>query len=68
MDLSPYVPLPYCSSLCPSLYLLYGPSYAHAQVGGGPTGVELAAELHDLVTEDVSRLMPHLKDDISITM
>jgi hypothetical protein len=31
------------------------------QVGGGPTGVELAAELHDLVTEDVTRLMPHLK-------
>lgn len=24
-------------------------------VGGGPTGVELAAELHDLVTEDVSQ-------------
>ena len=30
-------------------------------VGGGPTGVELAAELHDFVKEDVARLMPHLK-------
>ena len=30
-------------------------------VGGGPTGCELAAELHDLITEDVSRLFPHLK-------
>jgi hypothetical protein len=30
-------------------------------VGGGPTGVELAAELHDFVQEDVARLMPHLK-------
>lgn len=30
-------------------------------VGGGPTGVELAAELHDFVQEDVARLMPRLK-------
>ncbi|EFN54551.1 hypothetical protein CHLNCDRAFT_58189 [Chlorella variabilis] len=37
-------------------------------VGGGPTGVELAAELHDFVQEDVARLLPHLKEDISITV
>lgn len=37
-------------------------------VGGGPTGVELAAELHDFVQEDVARLMPRLKDDISINI
>ena len=30
-------------------------------VGGGPTGVELAAELHDLVAEDMTRLMPNIK-------
>lgn len=28
------------------------------QVGGGPTGVEVAAELHDLVKEDVARKFP----------
>jgi len=27
-------------------------------VGGGPTGVEVAAELHDLITEDLSKLYP----------
>lgn len=27
-------------------------------VGGGPTGVEFAAELHDFVTEDLSKLYP----------
>ena len=32
-----------------------------AQVGGGPTGVELAAELHDLVKEDIARLQPQLR-------
>lgn len=37
-------------------------------VGGGPTGVELAAEVHDLVKEDVLRLAPHLKDLVSITV
>ncbi|EFN57108.1 hypothetical protein CHLNCDRAFT_143930 [Chlorella variabilis] len=30
-------------------------------VGGGPTGVEVAAELRDLVEEDVTRQMPHIK-------
>ena len=30
-------------------------------VGGGPTGVELAAELHDLVAEDLARLLPQIK-------
>ncbi len=27
-------------------------------VGGGPTGVEVAAELHDLITEDLVKLYP----------
>ena len=31
------------------------------QVGGGPTGVEVAAEIHDLVTEDMSHYFPTLK-------
>ncbi len=30
-------------------------------VGGGPSGVEVAAELHDLVAEDVVRLYPGIK-------
>lgn len=29
-------------------------------VGGGPTGVEVAAELRDLVVEDVARTLPHI--------
>lgn len=28
--------------------------------GGGPTGVEVAAEIHDLLKEDLSRSYPHL--------
>lgn len=31
------------------------------QVGGGPTGVELAAEMHDYIKEDLSELFPSLK-------
>lgn len=31
------------------------------QVGGGPTGVELAAEMHDYVNEDLVHLFPSLK-------
>ncbi|KAL4447854.1 hypothetical protein ABPG75_005073 [Micractinium tetrahymenae] len=37
-------------------------------VGGGPTGVEMAAELHDLVANDVTRHMPQIKDNVSITL
>jgi NADH:ubiquinone reductase (non-electrogenic) len=37
-------------------------------VGGGPTGVEFAAELHDFVTEDISELYPHLSDLVSISV
>lgn len=37
-------------------------------VGGGPTGVEFAAELHDFVHSDVYRLYPHLKDKVTITL
>ena len=36
-------------------------------VGAGPTGVELAAELHDMVREDVAKLFPpRLLDFVSI--
>ena len=31
------------------------------QVGGGPTGTELAAEMHDLVVEDMVHFFPDLK-------
>lgn len=31
------------------------------QVGGGPTGVELAAEMHDYIKEDLAELFPTLK-------
>ncbi|XP_058220168.1 external alternative NAD(P)H-ubiquinone oxidoreductase B3, mitochondrial-like [Rhododendron vialii] len=37
-------------------------------VGGGPTGVEFAAELHDFVTEDLAKLYPTAKDDVKITL
>lgn len=35
-------------------------------VGGGPTGVEVAAELHDLITEDLVKLYPDEVQDASI--
>ncbi|XP_021726335.1 external alternative NAD(P)H-ubiquinone oxidoreductase B2, mitochondrial-like [Chenopodium quinoa] len=37
-------------------------------VGGGPTGVEFAAELHDFVNEDLVRLYPKVKDLVKITL
>ncbi|ROT38785.1 putative pyridine nucleotide-disulfide oxidoreductase [Sodiomyces alkalinus F11] len=39
-----------------------------AVVGGGPTGIEFAAELHDLVHDDLARLYPHLMRHVSITV
>ncbi|PHH82758.1 hypothetical protein CDD82_4923 [Ophiocordyceps australis] len=39
-----------------------------AIVGGGPTGIEFAAELHDLVHHDLSRLYPDLVKDVAITI
>lgn len=37
-------------------------------VGGGPTGVEFAAELHDFAVEDLAGLYPSLKDYVKITL
>ncbi|KAF5728638.1 hypothetical protein HS088_TW21G00787 [Tripterygium wilfordii] len=37
-------------------------------VGGGPTGVEFAAELHDFVNEDLVKLYPLVKDVVKITL
>ena len=37
-------------------------------VGGGPTGVEFAAELHDFVSEDIVKLYPQFKDLVKITL
>lgn len=37
-------------------------------VGGGPTGVEFAAALHDLVIDDLSKLYPSLKEFAKITL
>ncbi|KAK4711289.1 hypothetical protein R3W88_005802 [Solanum pinnatisectum] len=37
-------------------------------VGGGPTGVEFAAQLHDFVNEDIVRLYPKVKDLVKITL
>tara|TARA_B110000977_G_scaffold191567_1_gene263871 strand:+ start:47527 stop:49248 length:1722 start_codon:yes stop_codon:yes gene_type:complete len=37
-------------------------------VGGGPTGVEFAAEVHDFLKEDVPKLYPNVKDKLSITI
>eukprot|EP00889_Picochlorum_renovo_P004962 jgi/Picre1/31992/NNA_007340.t1 len=35
-------------------------------VGGGPTGVEVAAELYDLIENDLSKLYPDIVDDVKI--
>lgn len=37
-------------------------------VGGGPTGVEFAAELHDFVQADLVKLYPSVKDIVKITV
>lgn len=37
-------------------------------VGGGPTGVEFAAELHDYVNEDLVKLYPNVKGVVKITL
>ncbi|OAY63489.1 external alternative NAD(P)H-ubiquinone oxidoreductase B2, mitochondrial-like [Ananas comosus] len=37
-------------------------------VGGGPTGVEFAAELHDFVSEDLSKLYPAIRDLVKISV
>lgn len=37
-------------------------------VGGGPAGVEFAAELHDFVKEDLAKLYPSLKQYARITL
>lgn len=37
-------------------------------VGGGPTGVEFAAELHDFINEDLVQLYPIAKGLAKITM
>eukprot|EP00276_Gloeochaete_wittrockiana_P007877 CAMPEP_0184663318 /NCGR_PEP_ID=MMETSP0308-20130426/47671_1 /TAXON_ID=38269 /ORGANISM="Gloeochaete witrockiana, Strain SAG 46.84" /LENGTH=537 /DNA_ID=CAMNT_0027105983 /DNA_START=378 /DNA_END=1988 /DNA_ORIENTATION=+ len=37
-------------------------------VGGGPTGVEFAAELHDLIRDDLSRQYPNLTRKVTITL
>ncbi|RHZ82575.1 hypothetical protein Glove_108g17 [Diversispora epigaea] len=39
-----------------------------AVVGGGPTGVEFSAELHDFITEDISRLYPRLMNKVTMTV
>jgi NADH dehydrogenase FAD-containing subunit len=37
-------------------------------VGGGPTGVEFAAELHDFVTEDLIKWFPVVSKEVKITL
>lgn len=37
-------------------------------VGGGPTGVELAGELHDFVVDDLKRWYPELAERVKITL
>lgn len=39
-----------------------------AIVGGGPTGIEFAAELHDLIETDMARAFPMLAGQASITV
>lgn len=37
-------------------------------VGGGPTGVEFAAEMHDFLVEDLSKTFRQLSKDVRITL
>ncbi|SCU89966.1 LADA_0F00870g1_1 [Lachancea dasiensis] len=37
-------------------------------VGGGPTGVEFAAELQDYVDQDLSKWMPEMSKEINVTL
>ncbi|KAI1100398.1 FAD/NAD(P)-binding domain-containing protein [Jackrogersella minutella] len=39
-----------------------------AIVGGGPTGIEFAAELHDLIRDDLTKTYPELLKFINITV
>lgn len=39
-----------------------------AIVGGGPTGIEFAAELHDLIFEDLAKIYPDLLQFVRITV
>ncbi|RBQ79700.1 hypothetical protein FVER53590_12740 [Fusarium verticillioides] len=39
-----------------------------AVVGGGPTGIEFAAELHDLIHDDLARIYPDLMEFVGITV
>ncbi|KAK4140335.1 pyridine nucleotide-disulfide oxidoreductase-domain-containing protein [Dichotomopilus funicola] len=39
-----------------------------AIVGGGPTGIEFAAELHDLIRDDLAPIYPDLYKFVSITV
>ena len=39
-----------------------------AVVGGGPTGIEFAAELHDLIHDDLARMYPALTKFCAITV
>jgi len=39
-----------------------------AIVGGGPTGIEFSAELHDLIREDLAKLYPDLMKYYNITV
>ncbi|KAJ3102118.1 hypothetical protein HDU97_000760 [Phlyctochytrium planicorne] len=34
--------------------------------GGGPTGIEFAAQLHDLIDEDIKKYFPDLKADVKL--
>jgi NADH:quinone reductase (non-electrogenic) len=37
-------------------------------VGGGPTGVEFAAEMHDFLVEDLRKAFPGLMEEVRITL
>ena len=39
-----------------------------AVVGGGPTGIEFSAELHDLIHEDMAKIYPNLVKFASVTV
>lgn len=53
---------------CRLLVMKKGREYFIVVVGGGPTGVEFAAELHDFVNDDLVKLYPAAKDFVQITI
>ena len=54
------------SALCTAILQIRKQLLSFVIVGGGPTGIEVAAELHDMITGDLSKIYPQLMGDVNI--